>query len=118
MNSVQCRQPIVTIGAKLIRVTIVESHEHVLVSVLPAICAWVAIAQMPPALRRLVRSLLTHSGFGNPANGTPRQRRSQFFYDIDLEGFLYQFRARLFQVFEVRRCHVSIKRSPTLPCFG
>jgi hypothetical protein len=39
------------------------------------------------------------------------------FYDIDLEGFFYQFPAGLFQALKVGRCHMLIKRSLTFPCF-
>ena len=37
------------------------------------------------------------------------------FYDIDLEGFSYEFPASLFQALKVGRCHVSIERSLIFP---
>jgi hypothetical protein len=39
-------------------------------------------------------------------------------YDIDLEGFSYEFPASLFQAFEVGRCHMLIERTLTCPCFA
>src|SRR5271169_5042214 len=38
-------------------------------------------------------------------------------YDIDLEGFFYQFPAGLFQALKVGHCHMLIECSLTFPCF-
>jgi hypothetical protein len=84
--------------------------------------------------RRLLRAVIHPEGVGTfaatgyngdfdgPCSCNPQMSRrgdasKNPVYDIDLEGFLYQFPSGLFQALKVRRCHMLIERSLTFPYF-
>src|ERR1700745_2241253 len=58
----------------------------------------------------------------SPTNAPRMSRRGGAgqnpFYDIDLEGFSYEFPTGLLQALKVGSCHMLIERSLTCPCLG